>query len=67
MISSRSDLLYVSMLFFVLFNYLETPFAAFQCVITGLLMYGPKTPIIEAIYVHEQNLSIHKAHDHLCI
>ena len=33
MISSRSDFLYVSMLFFVLFNYLKTHFAAFQCAI----------------------------------
>ena len=44
MISSRSDFLYVSMLFFILFKYLKTHFAAFQCAIPRLLMYRPKTP-----------------------
>ena len=67
MISSRSDFLYVSMLFFVLFNYLKTHFAAFQCAIHRLLMYRPKTPNYLSNICREQNLNIHKAHNHLCI
>ena len=39
MISSHFDFLYVSMLFYVLYKYLKTHFATFQCVIPGLLIY----------------------------